>query len=203
MIKKASLKFSVETVDDVPELRFNRWWPLHYKKTTLSVWEKFQRNLKSLFPLLSGCRFVQLGYPGQVITEQFIDGASTEKFNLLHTQAYNKNLALSPELAYPSKQVPINGGEIGDVLKVNKYIPAKYSEFYGQRKEKKKLKIICRTKTNERNKKKILLQCTTNWIEQSCPYYKNVKSKNLMPPVRLELTTTCLLDQCSTTKLKR
>ncbi|PSN45201.1 hypothetical protein C0J52_23461 [Blattella germanica] len=88
MISKASRKFSVETVDDVPELDFRDGGPFNYKKTTLSVSSmgKIPKELKISFsPSMWMSFHYNSGYPGQVITEQFIEGASTEKFNLLHT----------------------------------------------------------------------------------------------------------------------
>ncbi|PSN54328.1 hypothetical protein C0J52_10677 [Blattella germanica] len=69
--------------------------------------------------------------------------------------------------------VAINGEKIGDVLKVKQYIPAKYLEFYVQQKEKKNLKIFCRTKTKEINKKEntFTVQCT---LYTNCRFHINL-----------------------------
>ena len=88
---------------------FKRWWSTYFNKSCLSQssMEKIPKNHKTSFSPSKWITFEYDGhYPGQVRTEQFIDGLVKETFSFLHT--FNQKPMLPTELAYSENQVPIN-----------------------------------------------------------------------------------------------
>lgn len=120
------------TADQV--FNFKDWWPIHYKKTMLSlesIGRNVPRNKKQTFKIASFRHFIHVqGHDGVVFAKDFIDGLVTQTFKLRN--ANRDNIIRLPTKKAYSEKIPINIKKITDLRQLQKYIPHEneMQEFY-------------------------------------------------------------------------
>lgn len=123
--KKAMV--TMVSTEDIKD--YKQWWPLHYRKKTLSDETKGRhvpKENKVSFLISKYHHFrMSAGAPGVIKCWGFIDGLDNHTFSLGKHGA----VELPNEPAYNGK-VPLNVEKKRDIEKLIKYIPSQYLDFY-------------------------------------------------------------------------
>lgn len=132
LMVNSNSKISVKVVDTEDIKNFNKWWPMLYKKSVLSVesyGKKVPRQQKQTFAPASFMEFKYL-QNGNVQTSQFIGGLIKHTFNLRQPGSRPDPLTIfdSLSIAYPEGKVPINKHKVDAVKNLMKYIPEENKE---------------------------------------------------------------------------